>query len=43
MRSNGLGDLGGDPAGVESGDHSSISQNSKRMSGVDCLLVPSMI
>jgi hypothetical protein len=42
-RSYGLGDRGGDPAGVESGDNSSISQNSKRMSGVDCLLVPSMI
>ena len=38
-RSKGLGDLGGDPAGVESGDNSSISQYSKRISGVDCLLL----
>ena len=38
-RSKGLGDLGGDPAGVESGDNSLISQYSKRMSGVDCLLL----
>ena len=42
-RSYGLRDRGGDPAGVESGDNSSISQNCKRMSGVDCLLLPSMI
>ena len=42
MRSYGLGDRGGDPAGVESGDSSSMSQNSRRMSGVDCLLVASM-
>merc|ERR1712128_302503 len=38
--SYGLGDLGGDPAGVDNGDNSSMSQNSKRISGVDGLVRP---